>query len=330
MLTFDADPRRGEYVNYSTSELGDSPWTKYTKYCCQVTSLCDDYMASTGLGWRDGYYAVELHFMLAIYRNTKQWHWQPGKSPFLINASDSGNNPNLPPAESTALPTPSPSSSVREAKFTKIDSTIASQMNFSELPGDTYYKLPGDTYYELSGDTYYKLPSDTHPRLLGHTPYELPDYELLGDTPDELLEDTYELLGDIPCELLGEHPGDNYHKLSNLTHDMLFGHTNSALIDHSDYELATTASPTQPKSDVEPLSCDICGEEICSKPRDQRTNLKRHKDTVCKRNNRFICPEPECEERFPRADYLKNHKQSHQPHNGKQTRRRKPEAGVKP
>ena len=82
--------------------------------------------------------------------------------------------------------------------------------------------------------------------------------------------------------------------------------------DQTDCELSIASQPTQSEREVESSNtCDRCGWRSKSRPRDMRTNMKRHMDTVCARRNRFSCPHPECLGMFPRSDYLRAHMKEH-------------------
>jgi uncharacterized C2H2 Zn-finger protein len=89
----------------------------------------------------------------------------------------------------------------------------------------------------------------------------------------------------------------------------------SELNSQSYLDLADGTSPSSPLQNypVSPLRCGLCGEPFSGKPRDQKSNLRRHINTEHDRKLKFACPEPDCEEAFPRSDYLNNHARKSHP-----------------
>ena len=75
--------------------------------------------------------------------------------------------------------------------------------------------------------------------------------------------------------------------------------------------LENASSPTPVPSAVAGLRCEFCGQVFTGKPRDQKTNLKRHIKNSHDREFEHICPEPNCGRAFNRSDYLNNHLRKH-------------------
>ena len=72
--------------------------------------------------------------------------------------------------------------------------------------------------------------------------------------------------------------------------------------------LPNAASPSALQSShMDSLVCELCSQVFTGEPRDQRTNLKRHKETCHNHNLKYKCQYPDCGKAYARSDYLKKH-----------------------
>lgn len=262
--------------------------------------VCDDLMTSACPDWREKHFATELDQVLATELDqvlTTYSQWQLHNPDAVISSCPSGNHLDSTLTDGILAPLSELSSPSGKANF-MTDSTIAFNTNPSTVPGYGQGELPVHISYALLGGTDHKVPEQIYHELPSPdlTYHEHPGHEC----PDKTY---YELPGEIHCEL----PEPTRYELPMNTNNELSGHDPSdftplKLPDFDNGRLPVDSSSTQ---------CDNCGEVINSKPRDRRSNLKRHQDTVCARKNRFRCPEPDCDEFFPRADYFKAHIKKH-------------------
>lgn len=277
MLIFGADPRNSNYAKYSArSELHTSPWTKYTKYCYQLTSLCDDYMGSTYPNWRDKHHVTELDFILTTHLTSSQW--QHGNSDAILTPGGGSNNLDLTPSDTIMAAL----SHVAEASST-IDYDTGFQTNPWKLPSEDQNKFRGQVYYELLGQVDHEHSEE---------PYQKPSEQLSHELPGEFYD---------------EAPWHTHYELSQDTSGKLLDPAIQDLSDCSIYELCSVSGSTKSTNDLIHSSCENCGEVFTSKAKDLRNNKQRHQDTVCARDYRFKCLENGCQRRFPRKDYLRKH-----------------------
>ena len=285
MLTFGADPRDSEWVDYSAcSELHTSPWTRYTKYCCQVTSLCDDFMGSTQPDWRNEYFVTELDSVLKTHLSYTQR--QLGNLDAFLLPDLSGNDLNSTLVDIIMAP----SSHFAETGFTT-DCAAVFQMNSLKIPSDDHRELPDQAYYNLLGQVDHKPTVETYQELSEQT-----FYEDAGNSDNETPWHTqYEPLRSSSCKL----------------RDPTFQEPPDCSI----CELSSVSISPQSTNDLVPPTCKNCDKVFHSKSKDLPNNLKRHQDTVCARKIRFKCSENGCKEGFPRKDYLKAHYRKEHGHN---------------
>lgn len=86
--------------------------------------------------------------------------------------------------------------------------------------------------------------------------------------------------------------------------------------------LPNAASPSTLQSNhMDILGCELCPQVFKGEPRDQRTNLKRHKETCHDHNLKYKCQHPDCGKAYARSDYLKKHQSKWHPTEDQPTRK---------
>ena len=333
MLILNADPNRGGRVNNAAdSGCHDARYATQANDCTRVGSSCDYFMVpSFPNSWcRENQYATKLDNILAIFSELKRC---PGyNSHPIMNHTNNRFDPVSCSAKSDAFSDLASSSSAGRPKLLEIDSISAfpdssvhdqmSPLTYCELSPDTPYELPdrqsfaapfAQYYSELPAQNYSEIPAQDLSELSALTPSET----------------RYEPSAQLPPDFLAQYSLDASAQTQNplefatqLSHEMISPELPNST--HQRYPAARLSTQSNVESSSKSSKCDNCGWESKSKPRDLRANINRHKDTVCARRNRFSCPEPDCEKKFPRSDYLRAHvKEWHEIAAAQRTRRRK-------
>lgn len=275
-----------------TRQIMDFAYSVSDDYLKTVSSICDD--AAIDPNWRDGYYAMDLDKVLAIY--SELGNEEPQINHSLDGAKDF--DPSFPVGDQQ-LPfyitqTVDPSNS----SLGLADSSPSYDGSFSF--SDTIPSASSDTSYSFSS----YLPSTS-----SDISYVNSDLESSAVEKSSSPLDTWPSVND--SNLAGG--------INNFS-----SFVTPKPVDPSDPSWATTTMTKSSKlklvipssrpnlqssnSTPSPLRCSVCNTPFTGHFRDQETNLKRHMRNVHGKRLPLVCTAPQCNKKYQRSDNLRKHR----------------------
>lgn len=209
VLTFGADPRDSEDVNYFIrSELHSSPWTRYTKYCYQVIVLCDNFMGSAGPGWRHQYFVTELDLVLRKHLTSTQQQLSNLDAILIPDFSSNDLNSTL----VDIIMAPPDQAYYNLLGSVNHNSTVGT---CQELSAQVFHEVPGDFTNETPWHTQYEPLRPASCKLPDLMTQELPDGSACELSPVSISPHSTDDLEPSRCDRCGEPFHSNSKDLPN-------------------------------------------------------------------------------------------------------------------